>query len=105
MAARQIFDHETLLRSRHAPYRDSAVNLRDSPGISRDRGAVMNASFLAEKFAAALPYDHYVLTGTEEQKRRWQQVYDAARLTDAQRQLVGGFVREMKVLILSGIWC
>jgi thiol-disulfide isomerase/thioredoxin len=65
----------------------------------------MNASFLAEKFATALPYDRYVLTGTEEQKRRWQQVYDAARLTDAQKQLVGGFVRDMKVLILSGIWC
>jgi hypothetical protein len=65
----------------------------------------MNASFLAEKFAAALPYDQYVRTGTDEQQRRWQQVYDAARLTDAQKQLVGGFVREMKVLILSGVWC
>ncbi len=65
----------------------------------------MNASFLAEKFAAALPYDRYVRTGTDEQQRRWQQVYDAARLTDAQKQLVGGFVRDMKVLILSGIWC
>ena len=65
----------------------------------------MNASFLAEKFAAALPYDQYVRTGTDEQQRRWQQVYDAARLTDAQKQLVGGFVRDMKVLILSGIWC
>ena len=53
----------------------------------------MNASYLSEKFAAALPYDRYVLTGTEEQQRRWKQVYDACRLTDDQRRLVGGFVR------------
>jgi hypothetical protein len=65
----------------------------------------MNATFLAEKFAAALPYDRYVRTGTEEQQRRWQQVYDAARLTPAQAALLGGFVREMKVLVVSGIWC
>ena len=31
--------------------------------------------------------------------------YDAARLTDAQKQLVGGFVRKMKILIFGGIWC
>jgi hypothetical protein len=65
----------------------------------------MNASFLSDKFAAALPYDRYVLTGTEEQQRRWKQVYDVAKLNEAQRQLVGGFVREMNVLIVSGIWC
>ena len=40
----------------------------------------MNASYLAEQFEAALPYDRYVRTGTEEQQRRWRQVYDAARL-------------------------
>jgi thiol-disulfide isomerase/thioredoxin len=65
----------------------------------------MQASFLAEKFAAALPYDRYVRTGNEEQQRRWQQVYTAAQVTVAQKQLVAGFVRDMKVLIVSGIWC
>ena len=65
----------------------------------------MNASFLAEKFAAALPYDRYVRTGTEEQQRRWQQLYAAAQVIDTQKQLVAGFVRDMKVLIVSGIWC
>jgi thiol-disulfide isomerase/thioredoxin len=65
----------------------------------------MQASFLAEKFTAALPYDHYVRTGTEEQQRRWQQVYAAAQLIEAQKQLVAGFVRDMKVLIVSGVWC
>jgi thiol-disulfide isomerase/thioredoxin len=65
----------------------------------------MNASFLAEKFAAAQPYERYLHTGTDEQRRRWQQVYDLARLTETQKHLVAGFVREMKVLIVSGIWC
>ncbi|HTU89943.1 MAG TPA: thioredoxin family protein [Gemmataceae bacterium] len=65
----------------------------------------MNRSFLTEKFAAALPYDRYVLSGSDEQRRRWQQVYEAAQLTDTQKQLVAGFVRDMKVLIVSGIWC
>lgn len=65
----------------------------------------MQGSFLAEKFTAALPYDRYIRTGNDEQQRRWQQVYEAARLSDAQRQLVAGFGRDMKVLIVSGVWC
>lgn len=65
----------------------------------------MQTQFLSTKFEHALPYDRYLPTGTEEQRRRWQQVHEAARLTDAQRQLVGGFVRRMNVLVVSGIWC
>jgi thiol-disulfide isomerase/thioredoxin len=64
-----------------------------------------NASLLSDKFASGLPYGRYLQTGTEEQQRRWTQVYDAAHLTDDQKQLVAGFVREMKILIFSGIWC
>ena len=65
----------------------------------------MDATFLAQKFAAALPYDRYLKTGTDEQQRRWQQLFDVARLTAAQTALVAGFTREMKVLVVSGIWC
>jgi thiol-disulfide isomerase/thioredoxin len=65
----------------------------------------MNASYLGQKFAAALPYDRYVRTGKEDQQKRWQQVYAAAQLTPAQTQLVSSFKRDMKVLIISGIWC
>jgi thiol-disulfide isomerase/thioredoxin len=64
-----------------------------------------NSAPLSEKFATALPYDRYLQTGTEEQQRRWTQVYDAAHLTAAQKELLDGFVREMKILIFSGIWC
>ena len=65
----------------------------------------MKASYLSDQFASALPYDRYVQTGTDEQQRRWKQVYDAARLSDTQKQVVDGFVRELKILIVSGIWC
>jgi len=65
----------------------------------------MTSSYLADKFANAFPYVAYLATGTAEQQRRWNQVYEAAKLTTAQLQLVSGFSRRMKVLILSGIWC
>ena len=65
----------------------------------------MKASYLSDQFAAALPYGQYIRTGTDEQQRRWKQVYDAAQLSEPQKQLVGGFVRDLKILIVSGIWC
>jgi len=65
----------------------------------------MDAAYLAEKFAAALPYGDYVRTGTAEQQRRWQQVYDAAKLTETQTTLVRSFPRVMKLLCISGVWC
>ena len=66
---------------------------------------MIDASYISDRFVSGLPYDEYLRTGTDEQKRRWDQVYAAAKLTDAQSQLVGGFVREMKILVFSGIWC
>ncbi|MGH9690815.1 MAG: thioredoxin family protein [Candidatus Acidiferrales bacterium] len=65
----------------------------------------MKASYLAKKFEAALPYDRYVHAGNDEQQRRWSQVYEAVWLSEPQRQLLGAFVRDMKILVVSGIWC
>jgi hypothetical protein len=70
-----------------------------------DSTAMVNSSYLTDRFASALPYNRYVQTGTDEQQRRWSQVYEAAHLTEAQEKLVEGFVRDMKILIFSGIWC
>src|SRR5271156_6262512 len=66
---------------------------------------MVKTAYLSDQFAAGLPYDRYLQTGTEEQQRRWKQVHEAARLTDAQKQLIGGFVRSVKILAFSGIWC
>src|SRR5579863_10577831 len=65
----------------------------------------MTPGYFSEKFSAALPYDRYVQTGTDEQFRRWKQVYDAAALTDIQQKLLAGLIRPMNILIISGIWC
>ena len=65
----------------------------------------MDAKFFSDQFSHAHTYDTYVRTGTGEQQRRWKDVYDAAALTSAQRALVAGFPRDMKVLVISGIWC
>jgi Thioredoxin len=56
----------------------------------------------SDQFSSALPYEQYLANGTEEQQRRWTQVYDIAQLDP---QLVAGFEREMKMLVHSGIWC
>jgi len=66
---------------------------------------MIDSPYISGRFASALHYDGYLRTGTEEQQRRWNQVYAAARLTDAQRQLVNGFERRMKILVFSGVWC
>jgi ferredoxin len=65
----------------------------------------MKRPFLEEKFAAALDYAAYLKTGTDQQRERWKKVYDAGNLTEAQKALLGGFVREMNLLVVSGIWC
>jgi thiol-disulfide isomerase/thioredoxin len=65
----------------------------------------MDREFLSKKFGAALPYDRYLATGTAEQQRRWTQVYEASKLTADQSRLVSGFTRDIKVLVVSGIWC
>ena len=66
---------------------------------------MLSPSYLSEKFAIAQPYDRYTATGTDEQRRRWQPVYDAASLTPPQLSLLASFTRQMKVLGLSGMWC
>jgi hypothetical protein len=72
---------------------------------NEDRGTARKASSVSDKFASAVPYNRYLQAGTPEQQRRWTQVYDIARLTAAQQRLVGGFERDMKILVYSGIWC
>ena len=64
-----------------------------------------DANYLQRVFDQALPYDSYLTTGTDEQQERWQQMHQAVSLTDAQKTLLASFVREMKVLVISGIWC
>jgi len=65
----------------------------------------MTPDFLSTKFSQALPYKDYLLTGTPEQQRRWTDFHARATITARQRDLLTGFVRQMHVLVVSGIWC
>jgi len=66
---------------------------------------MLDAAYLKEKFAAALPYDQYVETGKPDQQEAWTNIYSQADLTQQQRKLLGGFNRQMRILASSGIWC
>ena len=56
--------------------------------------------------ATALPYaaclDRHA---TADQLERWNAAHATITLTPAQRALLGGFVRRMPVLVLTGAWC
>ena len=65
----------------------------------------MTPQFLSEKFSHALVYDAYLRSATGEHLRRWKEAYDASALTPPQRALIGGFQRDMKVIVVSGTWC
>ena len=56
--------------------------------------------------ASALGYEAFLdRYATPEQRRRWDAVHAGVHLTDAQRDLLGGFVRRMPVVVLNGAWC
>jgi thiol-disulfide isomerase/thioredoxin len=65
----------------------------------------MKPSSSFDQFSSAVPYARHLETGTEEQQRRWTQVYDLAHLNTKQQELVANFQRDMKILVYSGIWC
>lgn len=63
------------------------------------------SDFLGAKFAAGLQYEDYVRSGTPAQVQAWNGIYERAALTPEQKRLVQSFVREMHVIVVSGIWC
>lgn len=64
-----------------------------------------DAAYVQAKHAAGLSYADYLATGNEAQQEGWQKIYDQISLSDKQKDLLGGFVREIKVIGVSGIWC
>jgi len=66
---------------------------------------MMDSTYLRSKHEAGRPFDQYIQHGTPQQRQDWQRIYDQARVTDDQQQLVASFVRRINVVALSGIWC
>ena len=59
-----------------------------------------------KKFDEGLEYHAFLAKyGTAEQRRRWEMVHEQVTLSDAQRELLASFTRDMKVLCLAGAWC
>ncbi|NUQ01885.1 MAG: thioredoxin family protein [Armatimonadetes bacterium] len=65
----------------------------------------LNQDLYRAHFERALAYDAYVATADPKHLPRWEQALGAARLTEAQAELLAGFTRKLYVLVLSGTWC
>lgn len=61
--------------------------------------------YINSKFTGGLMYEAYLKSGTPDQFEAWTKIYNQVKLTDAQRNLISGFTREMHVICISGIWC
>lgn len=61
---------------------------------------------IADWFEQALPYEEFLQRfGAEGDRLAWAAVYEHVALSEAQRSLVAGFPRRLKVLCLAGAWC
>jgi len=84
----------------------SNAPLPDATPPLSDAGAPPTPEAWAAAFAVALPYDHFLdRHATPDQKERWDAFHARVSLSDAQKALLGGFVRRMPVLVLAGAWC
>ena len=60
----------------------------------------------AAAFENGLTYSDFLTThGTADHQQRWAAVHEQVNLTDAQRDVLAGFVRDMKVFVVAGTWC
>ena len=60
----------------------------------------------AAKFEQGLSYrDFLTKYGSDEQIARWDAFHSSVQLTAAQKELLQGFKREMKVIVVAGAWC
>lgn len=60
----------------------------------------------ASKFQQGLSYSAFLEKhGNEDQRKRWAMTHSRIALTPAQRDFLGGWIREMKVVCLAGAWC
>jgi hypothetical protein len=61
---------------------------------------------LSSIYADAFSYDDFLQKyGTPDQRNSWQRYFDSQKLTQPQRDLLGSFKREMRVLCMAGAWC
>lgn len=60
----------------------------------------------AGRFEQGLTYNDFLdQYANEDQRARWDAFHATVELTAAQNELLSGFKREMKVLVVAGAWC
>ncbi|REJ70419.1 MAG: thiol reductase thioredoxin [Planctomycetota bacterium] len=60
----------------------------------------------SEYFQGGYDYEAFLEKyGKPGERERWNAMHARIELTDAQRALLAGFTREMKVLVMAGTWC
>jgi hypothetical protein len=67
---------------------------------------VLGKDLLKKKFEQGMTYPEFVASGEREgHHTQWHERFGRLALAPEQQQLVGGFVREVNVLCLTGTWC
>lgn len=66
---------------------------------------MLTNELLRTTFAAARPYSAYVEGGKPHEVENWSAFRHRVHLTNTQQDLIGGFVRRVQVLVVSGLWC
>ncbi len=58
------------------------------------------------KFESGLSYNDFLQKhGSDSDRQKWASVKKIVELTPQQRELIGGFTRAMKVVVMAGAWC
>jgi thiol-disulfide isomerase/thioredoxin len=65
---------------------------------------MVERAMLTDVFGRAEPFERY-LASDESRAAAWRTLYGRTELSAEQRLVIASFVREMKVLVVSGIWC
>ncbi len=62
-------------------------------------------SLYVDHFKQGLAYEEYLQTATDQERERWEASAKRIVLTPDQKALLGSFIREINVIVLSGTWC
>lgn len=65
---------------------------------------MLDRSLVENVFSRAMPFDRYLATDPS-RAGGWLSVHERVALGGVQRAEVASFTRDMKVLVVSGIWC
>jgi len=72
---------------------------------STNPGELFSVDRLRAEFDRGLSFTDYISKGTDHQRNAWMDIHRRSSVDDSQRSLLAGFVREINILAISGIWC